>query len=79
MCDACFKWDRGKTYTAQEYMDKYPHITGGEAEHLAYNANIGNAVGVPRTGIGTGNGHMCFGSRCICHELGKEDGDSYYD
>ena len=55
-----------KVETPQSIQKKYPHLTYQEAVFVAHNNNIGNMVAVPRTGVGTGNGHYCFGPGCIC-------------
>lgn len=54
-------------YTASYYENKYPHLTRGEAIDMAQNANIENAVSIPRTGIGSENPHLhtCTGN-CPC-------------
>lgn len=66
-----------KIETPESIMAEFPHLTMEEALFVAENNNIGNMVAVPRTGIGTGNGHYCFGPDCICGH-GKEVGNTYH-
>lgn len=54
-------------YTREGILRQYPHLSDEDAQRLADNANRGNQLAVPDTGIGSNHPeyHICT-SGCPC-------------